>query len=276
MGLFDRLYRKKQNKPAAGNAPETITRYMDEWEFYFSNVDDVLGSIYLNLGLRGISPVADKPFVVWLSIKMNNPRQDGLSSGEEFEQLTEIEDFIVPEFTKKHNAIYPGRLTSSGRRDIYFYAGDILLYDKTISTSMARFPNYDFDYGTKEDAGWVGYLDFLYPNPSQMQSIQNRRVVDNLEKHGDSLTKERAVDHWIFFKTNYDRTAFINKIKNESFLIKRDKEKLSSGKYPYKLQISRKDKVDHKSVDEYVLHLWRLAQEFNGEYDGWETSVEKD
>jgi regulator of RNase E activity RraB len=34
--------------------------------------------------------------------------------------------------------------------------------------------------------------------------------------------------------------------------------------------------VDHHSVDDYVLDLWQLAAACNGDYDGWETSVEKD
>jgi len=36
------------------------------------------------------------------------------------------------------------------------------------------------------------------------------------------------------------------------------------------------DKVNLESVDEYVLSLWQFAEECNGDYDGWETSVEKE
>jgi regulator of RNase E activity RraB len=55
-----------------------------------------------------------------------------------------------------------------------------------------------------------------------------------------------------------------------------DNEKTSSGKFPYKLHISRIDNVDFDSVDEYVLDLWEFANECNGDYDGWETSIEKE
>jgi len=38
----------------------------------------------------------------------------------------------------------------------------------------------------------------------------------------------------------------------------------------------REDKVDYDSVDEYVLPLWSLAVEHDGNYDGWETGIVTD
>ncbi|NQX80824.1 MAG: ribonuclease E inhibitor RraB [Flavobacteriaceae bacterium] len=37
----------------------------------------------------------------------------------------------------------------------------------------------------------------------------------------------------------------------------------------------RVDKVGYDEIDEYTLELWEKAQELNGDYDGWETSIEK-
>ncbi|MCU0240152.1 MAG: ribonuclease E inhibitor RraB [Pyrinomonadaceae bacterium] len=34
--------------------------------------------------------------------------------------------------------------------------------------------------------------------------------------------------------------------------------------------------VDYESVNEYVMFLWQKAQEFNGNYDGWETFIVND
>jgi uncharacterized protein (TIGR01619 family) len=205
---------------------------------------------------------------------MLDPRADGLSSNEESGVLGDIEDELAEKMKAKHSATYVGRLTSDGSRDIYFYLGDTTLADKTISDVMIRYPKYSFDYGTKEDEKWGGYFEFLYPLPQQFQSIQNRRVIGNLERGGDKLTKERPVDHWIYFKTEQDKRQFWDKIKNDGFKIVADDHDKSFGDRPYRLHISRVDKVDQNSVDEYVIHLWNLAGEFNGDYDGWETSIE--
>lgn len=275
MGLFDKLFGKTNpEKPTTTSQP--AIGHQEEWEFYFSNVNDKLGSLFVDLGLHKVAPIADKPNVVWVSIKMNNPREDGLSSQEESGLLGDIEDALVEKIVSKHNAIYVGRLTSAGDRDLYFYFGDTTLYDKTISEVMVAYPKYQFDFGSKEDKEWGGYFDFLYPLPQQFQSIQNRRVIEQLEKGGDKLTKEREVFHWIYFKSDSDREKFLEKIKNDNFSIVDKGSDKSWGELSYNLQIKRVDKVDQNSVDEYVIYLWKLANEIGGEYDGWETSIEKD
>lgn len=275
MGLFDKLFGKTNpEKPTATSQPKV--GHKEEWEFYFSKVNDKLGSLFVDLGLHKVAPIADKPNIVWVSIKMNNPREDGLSSQEESRILGDIEDALVDKITSKYNSIYVGRLTSAGDRDLYFYFGDTTLYDKTISDVMVAYPKYQFDFGSKEDKEWGGYFDFLYPLPQQFQSIQNRRVIEQLEKGGDKLTKEREVFHWIYFKSDSDREKFLEKIKNDKFSIVDKGNDKSWGEFAYILQLKRVDKVDQNSVDDYVIYLWKLANETGGEYDGWETSIEKD
>lgn len=275
MRLFDKLFGKTNpEKPTTTSQPKV--GHQEEWEFYFSNVNDKLGSLFVDLGLRKVAPMADKPNVIWVSIKMNNPREDGLSSQEESKLLGDIEDALVGKIISKHNSIYVGRLTSAGDRDLYFYFGDTTLYDKTISEVMVAYPKYQFGFGSKEDKEWGGYFDFLYPLPQQYQSIQNRRVIEQLKKGGDKLTKTREVDHWIFFKTENDRETFLSKISKDGFsIVDKDFDK-TLGELPYRLHIKRVDKVDQNSVDEYVIYLWKQANECNGDYDGWETSIEKD
>jgi uncharacterized protein (TIGR01619 family) len=273
MGLLDKLFGKQVQNNVPEQSPNT---YKEEWDFYFSNVDDVIGSFYIDLGLLNIAPVSDKPNLVWIALQINSPREDGLSSNEEFETLKAIEDRLQTFILSKHKAIYAGRLTTDGHRDFYFYMGDATLYDKTISEAMVAFPSYSFDFGIQEDTQWKQYFDFMYPNPRQYQSIQNRRVIDQLEKHGDPLTKARPVDHWIFFKTEADKEKFLSKISDDGFTIITNNYDKELGETPFRLHISRIDKVDYNSVDDYALELWELAEECNGAYDGWETSVESE
>jgi len=273
MGLLDKIFGKQKEEVQKIEMTET---HKEKWDFYFTNVDDKLGSIYLDLGLKSIAPIKSQPNVMWISIKMNNPREDGLSSQEESSKLFDIEDKLVDALKQKFDLTFVGRLTSDFKRDLYFYIGSSTLYEKTISETMVIFPNYQFDYGIKEDSEWGGYFDFLYPSPPQYQSMQNRLVVEQLEKGGDKLEKERQVDHWIFFKTDSDRETFLDKIKSDGFGIVLSDYDKSFGEFPYRLHIKRVDKVDLNSVDQYVLYLWNLANECNGDYDGWETSIEKE
>lgn len=165
---------------------------------------------------------------------------------------------------------FVGRLTSNGDRTLYFYTGNTLLYDKYISDVFSSYPNYQFDYGAQQDSSWSIYFDFLFPQPIQFQSIMNRRVVNNLKSNGDKLTKRRKVYHWINFQTEED--VFWQKIESDNYLLEEQGTAVSSeSNYKYSLKISRVDKVDYDSVDEYVLYLWEMANKYNGEYDGWDT-----
>ena len=252
---------------------EDRSDHVENWDFYMSNVDGVIGSFFIDLGLKAIAPVADKPNVVWVSIDMQNPRENGLSSDEESELLYAIEDDIVNNITSQHDAIFVGRLTSDGMRQLFFYFGDTSDYEKTIIDSMSEYPTYEFDFGSKEDQEWEEYLDFLYPLPSQYQMIMNGRVVRNLEQQGDNLTKERMVDHWIYFETEDDMRNYISEIEEQNFKVissKQNEDKI------YVLNVGRVDKADYHSVNNYVLYLWELAGKHKGDYDGWGCTVEKD
>jgi len=252
---------------------EKENNYKEDWDYYLSKVDGVIGSFFVDLGLRKIAPVADRPNMVWVSITMQNPREDGLSSNEECNLLYEIEDNLVNNIADRHGAIYAGRLTSDGMRQLFFYFGDMSSCEETITQSMSKYPAYEFKYGNKEDKEWNVYIDFMHPSPRQCQIIMNGRVIRNLEKHGDNLTKERMVDHWIYFKSENDMKNYIAEIESQNFQVidsHQNDEKI------YVLNIERVDKVDYHSVNDYTLYLWELAGKHNGNYDGWGCNVVKE
>ncbi|MFV0145535.1 ribonuclease E inhibitor RraB [Empedobacter falsenii] len=87
------------------------------------------------------------------------------------------------------------------------------------------------------------------------------------------MIKPREVFHWIYFKNDENRQKFIEIVKKENFEIIQTQYN-NENDFPYVLQIKRVDKVGYSDIDEYTLYLWNLAKENNGEYDGWETSVE--
>ena len=273
MGLFDKLFGNTDKKNEEPSQPQ----HTEDWDSYFSNVDNVIGSIMVDLELNKVGPILSKPNVVWVSVTMQNPREDGFSSNEEANLLFDIEDNLADNLAKKHQAIYAGRLTSNGKRTFYFYLGDTTLYDQTISETMVQYPSYEYDYGTKEDKLWDGYFDFLYPLPDQFQMIMNARVIRNLENSGDNLEAERMVDHWICFTNETDAKNYIAAIEKLNFkvLSENTRDDITS-EFKYEINIGRVDKVDYDSVNEYVLNLWDLAQENNGLYDGWGCPIVKE
>lgn len=263
MGFLSNIFSRSKEKE----------EHNEDWAFYFSNVNDKLSSICLDLGFSLIASLKGKPNVLWISIQLNNPREDGLSSDEEFERLNEVEDFLI-EKLKNNNVTYVGRITSDGYREFFYYTTNNNGTEKIIKGITVQLADYKVDYGFKYDETWDTYFNLLYPNPKEMQMLQNGKVLDNLVKNGDDLTKAREVFHWVFFKDELSRMKYVNEVETKGFrVIGKSYEKEEDR--PYILEISRIDLVDWDSVNEYVLYLWELANELEAEYDGWETSVEK-
>src|SRR5688500_5806071 len=98
MGLFGNLFGKKDKREISQPT------YKEEWDFYFTNIDNKPGSIALDLGLAAIAPIKEQSNVCWVSIKMLEPREDGLSSTNESVTLGDIEDQLADKMKVKHLA----------------------------------------------------------------------------------------------------------------------------------------------------------------------------
>ena len=247
-------------------------KYPEDWNFYLTQIDDKPASISLNLALKKLIPVKEKTNLSWISVKLSLPTENGLITNEESAILFEIEDKILAKINPS-NALYIGRMTNNGYRDFYFYSKNAESFKIEAEKISIEYPKYEISVHSKEDKNWNGYLD-IYPNEMDFQSISNRSVLENLEKNGDDLTKAREVFHWIYFNNEIDRKKYIDEVVKENFEVA-EKTYDKKIELPFGLQIKRIDYVGYDKIDEYTLYLWKLAQEKNGDYDGWETSVEK-
>jgi len=172
-----------------------------------------------------------------------------------------------------------GRITTAGRREFYFYGPQPDRFEQAVAGALKSFSHHEFETGTKEDPDWSQYLNVLYPSPEEHERIKNLHVIEALEKHGDSLKKARLVSHWAYFTSPQDRDRFIAKAVSAGFKFKvtdLSESDNSGAEQPYGVTLERVDRVDWDSINEATLELFRLAQEVNGDYDGWETSVEED
>jgi len=251
---------------------EDVLNDEGNWNSYFCTRDDHDASVFLNLELIDFAPMSDKPYLHILNITMINPREDGLSSNDEFDELMELED-AIEQSIKGFSTIYAGRITTNKRRNLYFYSHYKEDFQINIEKTMALFPTYSYEMHIEEDSLWQKYEDELYPDPRQYQMIENNMVVEQLEVNGDSLEKERLVYHWIYFKDESDKKKFLEVVLDMGFEVEsesHDAEEI----FPYGLNISRIDRVDYNSINTYSLDLWDIAENCNAVYDGWETSVE--
>jgi regulator of RNase E activity RraB len=247
----------------------------DEWDFYACQVDGNPASIFIDLGIRNRAPLPNMTELAWLRLYMRQPREDGLSSKEEFGRLNEIEEALnTAAIGNDATLVYVGRNTSDGCRDFYFYGANGVQAECQLSSAMVPFPEYEFETGSRSDPGWSVYFTFLFPSKRSYRMILNNRVLETLASHGDKHEIERQVQHWIYFTSPHDRDRFYFTASQQGYRLV-DKRDDSDGERPFALQVERLNAVDPTTIHNAVLELFDLAQECNGDYDGWETSVEK-
>lgn len=243
----------------------------DDWDFYFCRVEDRPASIFLDLGVAAKAPIESFPVMGYVRVRMRAPREDGLSSQDEFEALTTLEQAL--EKLQLDGAVaYVGRNTSDGYRDFYFYLGTADHWHHRAADVMHAFPEYEFESGTRNDPDWTTYFDFLYPSEEDRERIQNRRTCDVLENHGDHLDRERPIDHWAYFPDRPSRDAFTAEAKTLGYRVEELIEP-EGGDHGYGVRLSLRGRPSLHEIDDLTLPLFRAARAYGGEYDGWETQV---
>lgn len=145
----------------------------EDWDFYFHRVDDRPASIFLELGLSEIAPIKDHTRLGWVRVYMKSPRHDGLSSQEEFDVLTTMEDNLSQGLTRTGQSVYVGRNTSDGCWDFYFYVGHHVDWKHQVEQLMQAYESYEFESGIRDDPEWATYFEFLYPSEVDRQRIEN-------------------------------------------------------------------------------------------------------
>lgn len=239
----------------------------DDWDFYALLVDSEPASIYLDLGLAQDAPIDSQPHHAYLRVNMRRPRPDGLSSNEEFEELSAVEDSLTEAFARSRSTTYAGRNTSGGNRDFYFYTNNAATFAASVRVVMSGHSDYNFEIGERLDPEWSVYFNFLYPSPDDLQRILNRRVVDNLAAHGDDLSEVRPIEHFAYFPNSSAAAKLRNYLREEGFSI--GEPPIDGGTVA--VSFKRIDRPE--DIDDVVIPVARRVQELGGEYDGWGREV---
>ncbi|WP_430817902.1 DUF695 domain-containing protein [Carboxylicivirga sp. RSCT41] len=243
------------------------------WDVYMAQYEKGAGSIALNMDLIGIAPNKTLPFILITGVKFDNCREDGFPNSDEFEKLYNVSDNI--ENLIKENVAYElaGTFTYQCERLDYIYLSDtISIRKKLIELYTSKFGNYEYFINLKPDNSWKAYKEFLYPNEITQEYMSNQKVLFQLQKAGDNLSKQRQVDHWIYFSQESNKEEFKKYVESLGFKVE-GQQNDKNFELPYQLHISRIDYIYPESINKITLELRKKAKDLNGDYDGWETFV---
>lgn len=242
----------------------------DNWNTYFTIIDDKPASILLDLEPWENGANEALVRLYRLSVTLNEPNEDGLTSDKETTVLYAIEDSIHDSLD--NNYMFVGRITTDGKRDFFYYTDSVNGSELECVTDEIL-GNYKYNINLMdEQKPRAFYHECLYPNLSDWHRMGNRQLVDKLIEIGDHLDESRTVNHWIYFNSTESRNLFKEKVQMDGFHI----EDQGTQDHKYSLRISRNDFVQLQSIGDVTDYLISSAQQFDGDYDGWETKVIKE
>jgi len=242
------------------------------WDFFMCRIEGAPASIRTNLALIEVAPLEGLTQRLQFYIKMQNPRPDGLSSNEEYPILCDIED-AIGEKAEATGAVSAGVVKSEGFLELWFYTQNAEALAKTCEEALQAFEGYQSGYNIAEDPEWEDYFGFLYPDEFSYQTMQNRKVLMQLEKNGDKMEVPREIDHFIYFKEAAQQQAFAKEAEAKGFKVRFNNDefvedrKAEGKEYPYMVEATREDSP--LAINDIVWDLLELASPFEGNYDGW-------
>ena len=227
------------------------------------------------MALNRIAPIENYGEQIWFSVKFMDPDENGFTTRGEFEMINAIEDSILDNISSKNRIILAGAVKTDGRLDLYIYTQSIKGIEDIINSTMkTKFKDYLYAIDTKQDKEWNVYYKFLYPNPYELQTIQNRNIVMLLEQNGDNPEVKRKVDHWIDFKDKNNLKTFIDSVAEKGYEVLSEQGN-DQKEFKYSVNITREDITVLSEVNNYVWELVELATENNGIYGGWGCLIAK-
>ena len=132
---------------------------------------------------------------------------------------------------------------------------------------------YELELQIDADPQHSQYWKYLYPTPDDWRVIHDMAVEDQLRKSGDDPSIERRVDHWVYFDSEAAAKPFITWALSDRFSLDPELCAFSDGKYCVRL--FHVGTSHQRAVSSHTIALRQKAEHFGGNYDGWETSVEK-
>lgn len=247
-----------------------------DWDFYFARINDAPASIFLDLGVRGDAPLEKRPWLLWVWVQLKSPKPDGLASNDEALTLNAMGEALDAAIAPTCGAQLVARVTGTGRREFYFYATEPGELQAAAASAMKGFEGYQHEFGSTFQPDWDQYFS-LFPSDTNLERMQNRRLLEVLAREGDVHTVPRKVEHWLYFANEATRAVCRDALVSLSFAV--EDESVSDeedDELPWQLVVSRADSVDSHTINGITIELARLAREHAGAYDGWDCSVTRE
>lgn len=241
----------------------------DHWDIYLTQIENNNIFVRLDMGIKNNVPIRNANKLVIVKIQTKSLFSKKLN----FKLLSEIEDTFDRHLTNKD--FFIGVTTDTECRRFYIYTMQETILKNSIESILTRNKKLKYNISIQNDPEWNIYLDRLYPDMFEQRWMLDRNVVEQLKTNNDDPQIPREVSHWFYFRNIDSRDSFKSKM-NKNLYTNIDEQKVQENtEFSYQLIVSHITTVQLESINQHTTGLFQLAQECDGNYDGWETLVMK-
>jgi hypothetical protein len=245
------------------------------WESYVKLIEGKKAMVLFNAGVADFVPDSDYMYVGFVKVKLNSPKEDGLVNEEEADDISFIEDRLEMESLRWRSGKYIGRIITNSEVNFIYYLKLDFEWSNTVESAMSHFGEYSYEYGSRVDMEWEVYQKLLFPTIKEWQIIANHHSCDNLKEQGDDLQTARAIEHKAYFRDEKEREDFISLIQESGFKSQKKTQVPFREEIVYGVEFYRIDRPFYYDIDEITVELIDFCERYNGQYDGWESSLVK-
>ncbi len=124
------------------------------------------------------------------------------------------------------------------------------------------------------DPSWRTYCDDIYPNPIQLQSANDKMMIDRLVKSGDDPRVARRLNHHIAFPNELKRIDFECDARAVGFAIG---DPYFSPERPlaYGSTVHNRAILDYEGIQRTTAQLVSIATRHEGCYEYWDCPIQR-
>lgn len=243
---------------------------MANWQNYRSMVNDMPAVFTANI--ENIDQFHGKNCnkIVQFAINYDGD-ESGLPSEGEYDKLINCIFKILAQLTALPNVFFAGHFICNGQAKMHFYCEHSEMLLETLS-------QIDFveEVSVQDDPNWDTYFDFLLASPLEIKINATEELIGLLQSKGRDLADTYLIEHSFHFDEEQKMFSFMDELSLGDYSFSTlqysaQPIQFNEDDEPYYLvKMEQELSLDNGEIFEQVEKFEKLAQQFMGDYIGWE------
>lgn len=244
---------------------------MANWQNYRSTVNDMPAVFTANI--EDIDQYHGKHCnkIVQFSIAYEMDDDTGLPSEPEYDKLINRVFKTLAQLTSLPNVFFAGHFICNGLAKMHFYCEHESIVIETLQ-------QIDFikDINVQDDPNWDTYFDFLLASPLEIKLNATEELLGLLQSKGRDLSDTYLVEHSFHFDEEEKMFPFMDELSLGDYSFTTLQYSAQAIQFdeedePYFLvKLEQETTLENGEIFSQVERFEKLAEQFMGEYIGWE------